>query len=103
MCLASNSRRTLFEGCTDVAIRISSDNGFRAGRMNAAKQIWALDFDGVICDSCGESAISGWKAAEALWPETFTTQAAQSKKEEVLLQMRVVRPVVETGVVALSL
>ena len=26
-----------------------------------AKHVWALDFDGVVCDSCGESAQSAWK------------------------------------------
>lgn len=25
------------------------------------KNVWALDFDGVVCDSCGESAQSAWK------------------------------------------
>ena len=23
--------------------------------------VWALDFDGVACDSCGESSLSAWK------------------------------------------
>lgn len=32
----------------------------------------ALDFDGVLCDSVGESSLSAWKAAEKLWPEIFT-------------------------------
>jgi hypothetical protein len=26
-----------------------------------SKHVWALDFDGVVCDSCGESAQSAWK------------------------------------------
>ena len=25
------------------------------------KNVWALDFDGVVCDSCGESAQSAYK------------------------------------------
>jgi len=25
------------------------------------ESFWALDFDGVICDSCGESSLSAWK------------------------------------------
>ena len=24
-------------------------------------EVWALDFDGVACDSCGESSLSAWK------------------------------------------
>ena len=26
------------------------------------RTLYALDFDGVICDSVGESSLSGWKA-----------------------------------------
>jgi len=29
----------------------------------------ALDFDGVLCDSCGESSLSGWKVRDALCPQ----------------------------------
>ncbi len=27
--------------------------------------LWAFDFDGVVCDSVGESSLSAWRAAEA--------------------------------------
>jgi hypothetical protein len=27
------------------------------------RTLYALDFDGVICDSVGESSLSGWKAS----------------------------------------
>ncbi len=27
--------------------------------------VWAFDFDGVVCDSVGESSLSAWRAAEA--------------------------------------
>lgn len=27
----------------------------------ASGEVWALDFDGVACDSCGESSLSAWK------------------------------------------
>ena len=30
-------------------------------RTMAAADVWALDFDGVTCDSCGESSQSAWK------------------------------------------
>lgn len=65
----------------------------------AARQLWALDFDGVICDSCGESSMSAWKAASQLWPDIFTAEEAISKKDDVIEKMRSVRPVVETGAV----
>lgn len=64
----------------------------------AAKQLWALDFDGVICDSCGESALSAWTAAASVWPSIFVSEESISKKDEVMEKMRSVRPVVETGV-----
>ncbi|NOR71147.1 MAG: HAD family hydrolase, partial [Methylomarinum sp.] len=34
--------------------------------------IYALDFDGVICDSALETGVSGWKAAAKIWDD-FTT------------------------------
>ncbi|CAG9463179.1 unnamed protein product [Pedinophyceae sp. YPF-701] len=72
--------------------------GVRATMLTrAVKNVWALDFDGVLCDSCGESSLSAWKAAEALWPEVFLTEDAQANKDRVIEDMRVVRPVVETG------
>ncbi|XP_030465030.1 uncharacterized protein LOC115684439 isoform X4 [Syzygium oleosum] len=33
--------------------------------------LYALDFDGVLCDSCGESSLSAVKAAKARWPGLF--------------------------------
>jgi hypothetical protein len=64
---------------------------------HAQKNLWALDFDGVVCDSVGESSLSAWKAAAQLWPDIFNTGKAREKKDEVLEKMRHVRPVVETG------
>ena len=29
--------------------------------MAAAGSLWALDFDGVVCDSVGESSLSAWQ------------------------------------------
>jgi hypothetical protein len=67
-----------------------------------AHHLWALDFDGVVCDSCGESSLSAWKAAEKLWPSIFTAEEAVSKKDEVIEKMRGVRPVVETGALSVQ-
>lgn len=70
----------------------------KSGTEGAPKeQVWALDFDGVVCDSVGESSLSAWKAALKKWPEVFGTPEAEAKKEAVLEGMRQVRPVVETG------
>eukprot|EP00798_Chlamydomonas_sp_ICE-L_P026047 gene26047-11745_t len=63
----------------------------------ASKRIIALDFDGVVCDSVGESSLSGFKAAAKQWPEIFDTPEAEAKKPELVEKMRAVRPVVETG------
>lgn len=69
----------------------------RAGGAGGPPSVWALDFDGVTCDSVGESSLSAWKAASQLWPEVFRTPAAEARKAEVMDAMRAVRPVVETG------
>lgn len=54
--------------------------------------IYALDFDGVICDSAVETAITGWKAAGRLWPDM------PAEPDETLVKaFRQVRPIIETG------
>ncbi|MBA0708571.1 hypothetical protein Golax_023677 [Gossypium laxum] len=56
--------------------------------------LYALDFDGVLCDSCGESSISA--AAKVRWPALF--DSVDSVLEDWIVdQMHIVRPVVETG------
>ncbi|CAL9237106.1 unnamed protein product [Arabidopsis halleri] len=58
--------------------------------------LYALDFDGVLCDSCGESSLSAVKAAKLRWPNLF--EGVDSALEEWIVdQMHIVRPVVETG------
>lgn len=54
--------------------------------------LYALDFDGVICDSAIETALSGWKAAHQLWPDML-----QTAPTEHVEQFRQVRPIIETG------
>ncbi|KAJ9539261.1 hypothetical protein OSB04_031994 [Centaurea solstitialis] len=58
--------------------------------------LYALDFDGVLCDSCGESSISAVKAAKVRWPELFAT-VDSAMEDWIVDQMHIVRPVVETG------
>ena len=63
----------------------------------AGSGVWAFDFDGVVCDSVGESSLSAWRAADTKWPELFGTEQARQQRDRVVEGMRVVRPVVETG------
>ncbi|XP_027349086.1 uncharacterized protein LOC113860776 isoform X5 [Abrus precatorius] len=59
-------------------------------------ELYALDFDGIICDSCGESSLSALKAAKVRWPGLF--DGVDSATEDWIVdQMHTVRPVVETG------
>lgn len=55
--------------------------------------IYALDFDGVICDSAVETGITGWKAAARIWDDM---QEAMPQAH-LIEQFRTVRPVLETG------
>ena len=52
---------------------------------------YALDFDGVICDSAFETGMAGWKAAAHLWPDM------QEMPDGYIEQFRSVRPMLETG------
>ncbi len=54
--------------------------------------LYALDFDGVICDSAVETAMTGWKAAATIWPDM-----QGSVPQQLLQQFREVRPMIETG------
>ncbi len=55
--------------------------------------IYALDFDGVICDSAIETAITGWKVATQLWSD----MAGTVPTEQHIEQFRSLRPLLETG------
>ncbi|KAK2361983.1 ribosomal RNA small subunit methyltransferase G [Trifolium repens] len=59
-------------------------------------ELYALDFDGVICDSCGESSLSALKAAKVRWPSLFDG-VDSTTQDWIVDQMHIVRPVVETG------
>ncbi|KAK3194776.1 hypothetical protein Dsin_026086 [Dipteronia sinensis] len=60
------------------------------------EDLYALDFDGVICDSCGESSLSAVKAAKVRWPGLFD-DVDSTLEDWIVDQMYIVRPVVETG------
>lgn len=54
--------------------------------------IHAYDFDGVICDSAVETAITGWKAAGQLWGDMPT-----ETPPDMIEKFRQIRPIIETG------
>ena len=54
--------------------------------------IYALDFDGVICDSAVETAITGWKAAGSIWVEM-----PKDVPQVMIDRFRLIRPNIETG------
>jgi phosphoglycolate phosphatase-like HAD superfamily hydrolase len=55
-------------------------------------KIYALDFDGVICDSAIETGMAGWRVACKLWRDM-----PESMPSGLISQFRAVRPVLETG------
>ncbi len=57
------------------------------------KIIYALDFDGVICDSALETGVSAWKAAAQIWDD-FPTALPTTEQS---MQFRQIRPVMGTG------
>lgn len=60
--------------------------------MESNQLIYALDFDGVICDSTVETAITGWNAARTLWPEM-----PEAVPPAMVETFRTFRPLIETG------
>jgi phosphoglycolate phosphatase-like HAD superfamily hydrolase len=54
--------------------------------------VYALDFDGVICDSAVETAITGWKCADRIWNDM-----PEAVPQEMIDAFRRVRPIIETG------
>jgi phosphoglycolate phosphatase-like HAD superfamily hydrolase len=55
--------------------------------------VFALDFDGVLCDSAGECAVTAWRAGRRIWPEWRGPEPPEDCKIRFVL----LRPVVETG------
>jgi phosphoglycolate phosphatase-like HAD superfamily hydrolase len=54
--------------------------------------VYVFDFDGVICESAMETAITGWKAARQIWGDM-----PDIVPQEKIEQFRLVRPIIETG------
>jgi len=81
----------------DVFDFVVDDENIQNIENNRKITLFALDFDGVICDSVSESSLSAWKHSEQLWPELFNAARAREEKTSVIERLRAVRPVVETG------
>src|SRR6056300_1607561 len=62
-----------------VSASSSSSSGSSSG-STPLKTLFALDFDGVVCDSVGESSLSAWKHGVQLWPEIFDNEGALKEK-----------------------
>mmetsp|Transcript_5497 Transcript_5497/g.9798 ORF Transcript_5497/g.9798 Transcript_5497/m.9798 type:complete len:110 (-) Transcript_5497:160-489(-) len=71
---------------------------FRNCTMSAGPPLFALDFDGVVCDSCDELYQTAYLAAKDIWPGTFTpANRWQAMPDWLVESTRRVRPVLETG------
>lgn len=55
--------------------------------------VYALDFDGVICDSAVETALTGWKVATQVWADMSDTVPSKLH----IKQFHALRPYLETG------
>ena len=61
--------------------------------------IFALDFDGVLCDSAGETCAAAWRAGRTLWPGWEAPEPPPAWVD----RFRQLRPVLETGYQAIAL
>jgi len=55
-------------------------------------RLYALDFDGVLCDSAIETGVTGWKVARQIWRDM-----PEHVPDDMIALFRDVRPVMETG------
>jgi len=55
--------------------------------------VFALDFDGVLCDSAPEGAVTAWRAGQRIWPE-WQGAAPPAACAERFVRLR---PALETG------
>ena len=62
--------------------------------------ILVLDFDGVLCDSARETAVSAWRAAAAFWPDEIR---GDEPPDDVIQRFVAVRPWLETGYQAIPM
>lgn len=58
-----------------------------------AGDVFALDFDGVLCDSAAEGAVTSWRAGQRIWPQWQGAEPPEACKTRFVC----LRPAVETG------
>jgi len=58
-----------------------------------AGDLFALDFDGVLCDSAAEGAVTSWRAGQKIWPQWQGAEPPEACKA----RFGRLRPAVETG------
>eukprot|EP00607_Mallomonas_marina_P006943 CAMPEP_0182429264 /NCGR_PEP_ID=MMETSP1167-20130531/25639_1 /TAXON_ID=2988 /ORGANISM="Mallomonas Sp, Strain CCMP3275" /LENGTH=297 /DNA_ID=CAMNT_0024612679 /DNA_START=139 /DNA_END=1029 /DNA_ORIENTATION=- len=58
------------------------------------KRILALDFDGVVCASSGESSVSAIMAAKKFWPSLEIDDSIYDNLRNAIMELR---PIIETG------
>ena len=75
-------------------IQKEQNGEYQPGKAAITETIVALDFDGVLCDSASETAVSAWKAARTIWPRLFYRRLPTPKNIDAF---RAVRPYLETG------
>ncbi|HAK59340.1 MAG TPA: haloacid dehalogenase [Nitrospiraceae bacterium] len=63
------------------------------------QNVFAIDFDGVLCDSAGEAGTTAWRAGGRLWPDWQGPEPPAA----YLGRFRKLRPVIETGYQAVLL
>jgi phosphoglycolate phosphatase-like HAD superfamily hydrolase len=55
--------------------------------------VFVLDFDGVLCDSAAETAVTAWRAGQSIWPHWQGGEPPAEYRQRFIK----LRPVVETG------
>jgi phosphoglycolate phosphatase-like HAD superfamily hydrolase len=65
----------------------------RRVKSSGTPDVFAFDFDGVLCDSADEGAVTSWRAGGRIWPEW----QGPEPPEECRVRFVRLRPVVETG------
>ena len=63
------------------------------------QDVFAIDFDGVLCDSAGEAGTTAWRAGSRLWPDWQRPEPPAAEMGRFLK----LRPVIETGYQAVLL
>lgn len=90
-------KTTIFTACRHQRRGYTSTVRLFATKNNQM-ELLALDFDGVVCASSGESSYSAIIAAQRFWSDTFPPTIPEKKRLQIIQNMiSKVRPIIETG------